>query len=204
VGRNSILNTIGTLAISLGLASAPEAVSAATLLQSSGILTGVHDVVVDGLHYDVTFVDGSCSGAFGQCDAQHFTFLTDVAAAAGATALRAALERPSDFDPAYISGCGNFFICDILIPYGNYYPNPPQVLVSVYADNGPPNDLADDQFTGFYGQFVNTTDDPTHVWAVWAPAASVPEPATWTMLLVGFGMLGGALRFRRDPAMTAA
>jgi hypothetical protein len=27
--------------------------------------------------------------------------------------------------------------------------------------------------------------------------AAVPEPATWAMMLVGFGMMGGALRYRR-------
>jgi hypothetical protein len=29
---------------------------------------------------------------------------------------------------------------------------------------------------------------------------AVPEPATWAMLVVGFGMIGGALRMRRKPA----
>lgn len=28
-------------------------------------------------------------------------------------------------------------------------------------------------------------------------AAAVPEPATWAMLLVGFGMIGGSMRYRR-------
>jgi PEP-CTERM motif len=32
--------------------------------------------------------------------------------------------------------------------------------------------------------------------------SAIPEPAVWAMLLVGFGMLGGALRLRPDPAMT--
>ncbi|RYF20060.1 MAG: PEP-CTERM sorting domain-containing protein [Oxalobacteraceae bacterium] len=32
---------------------------------------------------------------------------------------------------------------------------------------------------------------------VFETAAVVPEPATWAMMLVGFGMLGGALRYRR-------
>jgi hypothetical protein len=28
-------------------------------------------------------------------------------------------------------------------------------------------------------------------------AAAVPEPSSWMMMLVGFGILGGALRYRR-------
>ncbi len=35
-------------------------------------------------------------------------------------------------------------------------------------------------------------------------AAAVPEPATWTMMLIGMGGLGGALRARRRPAAVAA
>ena len=27
----------------------------------------------------------------------------------------------------------------------------------------------------------------------------VPEPATWLMMLLGFGLIGGVMRFRRDP-----
>lgn len=33
---------------------------------------------------------------------------------------------------------------------------------------------------------------------------SVPEPATWAMMLAGFGLLGGALRQRRAAALQAA
>ncbi|MBJ6121825.1 PEPxxWA-CTERM sorting domain-containing protein [Sphingomonas sp. BT553] len=28
-------------------------------------------------------------------------------------------------------------------------------------------------------------------------AAAVPEPATWAMMLVGFAMVGGTVRYRR-------
>ena len=52
------------------------------------------------------------------------------------------------------------------------------VLYSVTAANGPNPGLADINFTG-----------------------SVPEPATWTMMLMGFGMIGAGLRSRRRPAV---
>jgi hypothetical protein len=30
-----------------------------------------------------------------------------------------------------------------------------------------------------------------------AAAAVVPEPGTWALMLLGFGMVGGAIRYRR-------
>lgn len=36
-----------------------------------------------------------------------------------------------------------------------------------------------------------------------ASAAAVPEPATWTTLLLGFGMIGGSLRYRRRRTAVA-
>ena len=32
----------------------------------------------------------------------------------------------------------------------------------------------------------------------------VPEPATWAMMLVGVGMVGGAMRMRRKTALATA
>jgi hypothetical protein len=34
--------------------------------------------------------------------------------------------------------------------------------------------------------------------------AGVPEPATWAMMIIGFGLTGAAMRFRRRDANTAA
>lgn len=36
-----------------------------------------------------------------------------------------------------------------------------------------------------------------------APAAAVPEPATWLMLILGFGLIGGTMRSRRSTALRA-
>jgi len=35
------------------------------------------------------------------------------------------------------------------------------------------------------------------------PPAAVPEPATWAMMLLGFGMMGGAIRYRRRSTTLA-
>jgi PEP-CTERM motif len=88
------------LAISLGLAAAPQAANASPVLQidGSGILTGVHDVLVGSTLYDATFADGTCAAVFGVCDAAHFTFTTPADALSASAALLAAIESPDDFD----------------------------------------------------------------------------------------------------------
>lgn len=52
-----------------------------------------------------------------------------------------------------------------------------------------------------YGFYVNTTDNIVGRGniAVMSNAftAAVPEPATWAMMLLGFGMIGAAVRYRR-------
>jgi probable HAF family extracellular repeat protein len=37
----------------------------------------------------------------------------------------------------------------------------------------------------------------THAFLLTPIAAAVPEPATWGLMLVGFGLVGGAMRTRR-------
>jgi len=49
------------------------------------------------------------------------------------------------------------------------------------------------------------TDSPQHQsFAVGWPVANVPEPATWALMLTGFGGLGAVLRQRRRQAVVAA
>lgn len=71
----------------------------------------------------------------------------------------------------------------------------------------PPNPLSQNAFapalTGPWTQFgsrngigVRITGNPTAVIEPPGPGA-VPEPGTWAMMLIGFGVVGGALRARR-------
>jgi PEP-CTERM motif len=50
------------------------------------------------------------------------------------------------------------------------------------------------------GGTFTTQDGSVAQRANFAPAAAVPEPATWGMMLMGFGLIGGAMRRRRSPA----
>jgi hypothetical protein len=49
-------------------------------------------------------------------------------------------------------------------------------------------------------QIISDNGGPSEVFAT---VSSVPEPATWTLALVGFGGLGAALRSRRRLALAA-
>ncbi|MGL6044521.1 MAG: PEPxxWA-CTERM sorting domain-containing protein, partial [Sandaracinobacteroides sp.] len=35
------------------------------------------------------------------------------------------------------------------------------------------------------------------------PVSAVPEPASWALLIAGFGLVGGSLRSRRSKALQA-
>lgn len=51
---------------------------------------------------------------------------------------------------------------------------------------------------------INTTPGASIRTGEPAAAAPVPEPATWAMMVAGFGLIGGALRSRRKQAITFA
>jgi len=56
--------------------------------------------------------------------------------------------------------------------------------------------------------WVNTSDFPSSGAILYLtgkpPVESVPEPASWAMMLGGFGTIGGVLRSRRKPAVRFA
>ncbi len=53
--------------------------------------------------------------------------------------------------------------------------------------------LGPDGAATFNGDFQLVTSGQIEI-------AAVPEPATWAMMIIGFGMIGGSLRTRRRPA----
>ncbi len=53
------------------------------------------------------------------------------------------------------------------------------------------------------GGTFTTQDGSVAQRANFAPAAAVPEPATWAMMLLGFGAIGGAMRRRRRSTAQA-
>lgn len=181
---------------------------AATPIVSGGMLTGATGVTVGSLGiYDVGFFE-TCAGAFGTCSASNFDFHngSDATVAAQALLDQVFLDTSAgQFDsmPNLTAGCPRDF-CNALVPYSAI--NPPvfqynaasngtaEIVDYVVYGNGSPSGT-DNSIFSTYAHFTRTGDVVV--------AGPVPEPATWAMMILGFGMLGATMR-RRKVAVTFA
>ncbi len=177
------------------------------LVDGGGKLTGATGVMVGSSFFDVSFVDGTCIALFNDCDAStDFVFQSQDEATAASQALldQVFIDGPSglfDSDPIITQGCFEDplspLACGALTPFGLAGTAVPFVLaMSAY------NALFDtpaDQVVGPLGHARSTSTAPTfdEVYAVWTPAASVPEPATVTLVALGAVGLGFARRRQR-------
>jgi hypothetical protein len=199
---NWIRGAISGLVVVFGWALAPA--EAAPILQGTPtLLTGVNGLVVDGLTYNMTFVDGTCVSVYGACDAAHFTFTTNSQAYDAAAALFAAISGTYFDTNSGIVGCPSTQLCAIYIPYSTT-DLPPLASLGVVA-NRYPGFGSDSYFAGgLYADPTtsNTSTFPDGVWSVWSTQSAIPEP--FTLSLFGAGLAGaGAARRRRWSAKLA-
>jgi hypothetical protein len=184
-----------------------EPVDAATLItDANGILLGASGVMIGNMAYDLSFTDGTCVNVFGACSQDRFTFQTRATAEVAAYALLYQVfidvdaNRQFDTRPALTRGCGFPSECQVLIPYDNQlmYNNTQNSALVYLARNhfvesadgvtrssiGSMSDLSLDFTT--WAVFTRSTSSPT--------APSLPEPASWIMMVGGFAILGAAMR----------
>lgn len=114
-----ILNTLRTVAVACAFAVTANVSAAPTLLvDGNGILTGVKNLDVSGVLYDIAIGDGSCNSLFNGCSNAAFSFQTVETARTAADALfNSLLIAEFYYTPSRISGCISTIDCFIAIPY---------------------------------------------------------------------------------------
>jgi hypothetical protein len=198
-----LCTTLRALAAALLLHFSTSALAATQIVNSSGILTGATGVNVNGTLYDLSFVEGSCQSLFSGCNAPadfNFQASADAQAAAQALLDQVFLDTALgsfDSDPSLTFGCptpGFFTLCSAVIPYsGN------GVTFSEWSAGNEPS--SDSLFhSNLAGASVDSSVNGGSVFAVFTLSqiqTGVPEPASWAMMLLGFGAIGAAMRRRR-------
>lgn len=185
--KNLIIGILAHLSIAgLSVASAEAAVKFDT--DVSGQLTGAKNISVNGLRFDVTFLDGSCSGLFSGCDQDtDFTFQTETDALSAATALldqvfQDVSEGLFDTDPELIRGCFSTQDCATIIPFAIIEPDSYQLVVA----NNVGATFPDLTFSTTAGRAQDFTFPDRVNFARFSPAAAVSEPLS--LLVFSFGL----------------
>ena len=151
---------------------------ASTSAHAATLLDGVtlHDLSIGGAKYDVTFTGDAFDG--------NLTFNTRAQAVEALAAILASSEFQAFFPYENFAG--------VLVPHSfderGFYVEIAGGWLAADA-YGVPN--------GF------PWSDEGYTLATFSPTSAVPEPATWAMMIAGFGIVGSAVR-RRRPTVLAA
>ena len=147
--------------------------AAAVLDVQDGQLVGATGVSVNGVLYDVEFVDGSCVTLFNGCDDPgDFVFTSGTEALAASQAL---LDQVFlgiyDTNPELTAGCSFFFDCDVLTAYA-LMPELPAIAFNFYEITA--------DYVALRPRSIETDTSPAAnaVYASWAPATSIVEIIT--------------------------
>lgn len=176
------------IAASLLIVSIPSVSPAATLLvNGSGQLTGATGVDVGGLLYDVSFAQCTVSGgSFTAACTPYFHTATDAAAAAQALLDELFIDGPDgqfDSNPQATLYCTTSTICMMAVPYTS-------AIDSEAAFNSATTDNVS------YAPWVYNGSEFIVPLNVAVFSRTVPEPATWAMMLLGFAAIGASARRR--------
>ena len=177
--QNVLWSAIGLAVASLTMAAVPQPAHALPTLvvDGGGILTGVNDVDIGGTLYDVEFLDGTCAGIFGSCDAASFAFQTLADALAASSALESQVFGSGDiYDTTSekTAGCISPVGCFIATPYAA------TSFVNIAYLHNNFSSFADDVFSTGFAPDVDFALVGNYTWARWTaadPVRDVPEPA---------------------------
>ena len=175
----------------------------ATLIVENGALMGATGVNVDGVLYDVQFIDGTCDALYSGCDSisdfpfsNHSNDGTLLRIAMTALFEQVLIDSPlGNFDssPALTNGCNVLGGCQINTPL---FPSSSTEFIASFGavnttalDQGQVQSL--DHITAGSATYNSVHQFPEfdqNVFAVWNQSAVVPVPAA--IWLFGSGLLG--------------
>ena len=175
-----------------------ESASGATFVISDGLLLGANNVNVDGIFYDVNFVDGSCVSLYNNCDDQaDFLFVdNDAASAASIALLDQVFIGIYDDEPWLTRGCTNDR-CRVRTAFGLLGPQDDQVNAHAAVNSRQGAVLGDTTTSGSLDIFEDTTTMDNRTMAVWT-LSEVPIPAAaWLFgsAIIGLVDLGTPLKY---------
>jgi hypothetical protein len=162
---------------------------------ADGIVTsllGADNVEVNGLYYNVRFVDGTCFLLFNGCDASNdLLFNTrDSAEAASDSLLSQVFNGNTLFDssPELTNGCSFAGVCDIHTGYAVDIDRVPPFVRTIKARNKS-GLRVDPVSVGFFRIAYDTTSSIRDVYAVWNEPVEASAPGTAMVLLMGIAGL---------------
>lgn len=164
--------------------SAPGMAGVILDVDANGQLKGASNVEVQGVLWDVEFIDGSFLEVFG--DGSNLAATSRYASNLFSQALNQLLEG-TDFDlnPEDTFGCSDPLICRIMTPYFVEDDNGIERFRTYYSQNRP---TENGHYSYFLGSNPAVTEDfsldGTYVFADWKVSA-VPAPAGIIMLITG-------------------
>jgi hypothetical protein len=191
------------LSAALVLVAFPRWSGATPMLQVvNGELTGATEVSVNGVLYNVQFVDGTCIELFTGCDQPgDFTFTTQADALAATAALFAQVfvdgaDGEFDANPELTSGCTSLSQCWAMTPFAN--PASGSVIAGVALNsNGFDPAPFPAVMSADFDSVIPFANLDTRVFVQWTP---VPEPATLVCVAMGVLALAAASGGRRGRA----
>ena len=183
------------IAASFLFCSVPSISPAATLLvNGSGQLTGATGVDVGGLLYDVSFAQCTVNGSgFTIACTPFFHTASDATAAAQALLGQVFIDGPDgqfDSNPGATLFCSGLISCAMAVPYSS-------AIDSQAAFNTASSDSVS------YMPWVYSGSQFTVPLNVAIFTRSVPEPASWALMLLGFAAIGASARRRGRAPLPA-
>jgi len=196
--------TFFSLALALAFGFSLPTNAAILIYEGGGQVAGATEVNVNGILYDVDFVDGTCAFIFSGCDEiSDFTFNDEATANAASQALLdQVLIGQLDTHPAFVKGCDAPVTCDFYTPFslGPDRTRPHITTVTnSFIRNWNSASLHDD---GPYAQYYRSVNDDTTYWhnddrvyTVWS-VTTVPLPPAASLFMSSLiGLMG--FKYRR-------